>query len=145
MSSVLQRSYARDRQRYPTAVGCLMWWGLFAASLAGYLVFFFIMSLYKEELGPSQLCASANSSLCVPQNTILPVIAFAVLFVSQLYLIYLVEAPKRRNSLSQTYGMLVVSMVFLPLFGTIIGLYLLIRLARDPQSQRYYTPEPTNI
>jgi hypothetical protein len=140
MSSVFQRSYARDRERYPMAVGCLMWWGLFAASLAGYLVFFFIMSLYKEELGPSQLCAG-QSGLCVPQNTILPIVAFAILFVSQLYLIYLVEAPKRRYSLSRTYGMLVVSMVFLPLFGTVIGLYLVIRLARDPRAQRYYVPE----
>ncbi len=142
MSSVLQKSYARDRQRYPAAVGCLMWWGLFAASLAGYLLFFFIMSWYKEELGPSQLCAgSGSSALCVPQNTILPIVAFAILFLSQLYLIYLVEAPKRRNSLTATYGMLVVSMVFLPLFGTIIGLYLLLRLANDPASRRYYAVE----
>ena len=141
MSSLLQRSYARDRQRYPAAVGCLMWWGLFAASLGGFLVFFFIMSWYKEELGPSQLCAGGSSSLCVPQNTILPIVVFAALFVSQLYLVYLVEAPKRRDSLTRTYGMLVVSMVFLPLFGTVIGLYLLSRLARDPQSQRYYAAE----
>jgi len=138
--SVLQRSYARDRARYPTAVGCLMWWGLFAASLAGYLVFFFIMSLYKEELGPSQLCAGV-SGYCVPQNTILPIVAFAILFVSQLYMIYLVEVPKRRNRLGQTYGMLVISMIFLPIFGTVVGLYLLLRLARDPQAQRYYSPE----
>ncbi|HLY65804.1 MAG TPA: hypothetical protein VKU60_09745, partial [Chloroflexota bacterium] len=86
MSSALQRSYPRDRARYPTAVGCLMWWGLFAASLAGYLVFFFIMSLYKEELGPSQLCAGGKSGLCVPENTILPIVIFAILFVSQLYM-----------------------------------------------------------
>ena len=141
MSSLLQRSYARDRQRYPGAIGCLMWCGLFCASLAGYLVFFFIMSLYKEELGPSQLCAGGASGLCVPQNTLLPIVAFAILFVSQLYMIYLVETPKRRYSLSRTYGMLVVSMVFLPLFGTVIGLYLLLRMARDPMIQRYYTPE----
>lgn len=138
--SMLQRSYARDRQRYPTAVGCLMWWGLFTAALAGYLVFFFIMSLYKEELGPSQLCAG-KSGLCVPQNTILPIVVFAILFLSQLYMIYLVEAPKRRYSLTRTYGMLVVSMVFLPVFGTVVGLYLLIRLARDPAAQRYYMAE----
>ncbi len=141
MSSVLRRSYARDRQRYPAAVGCLMWWGLFAASLAGYLVFFWIMSLYKEELGPGQLCAGGAGSWCVPQNTILPIVAFAILFVSQLYMIYLVEAPRRRNRLGQTYGMLVLSMIFLPIFGTVIGLYLLVRLARDPQAQRYYAPE----
>lgn len=141
MSSVVQRSYPRDRARYPGAVGCLMWWGLFAASLSGYLVFFFIMSLYKEELGPSQLCATGGGSLCVPQNTIIPIVAFAILFVSQLYMVYLVEAPKRRNRLGQTYGMLAVSMIFLPLFGTVIGLYLLLRLARDPASQRYYAVE----
>jgi hypothetical protein len=139
--SVLQRPYARDRQRYPAAVGCLMWWGLFTASLAGYLLFFFIMSLFKEELGPGQLCVTAESSLCVPQNTVVPIIAFAILFISQMYMIYLVEARKRRNSLTQTYGMLAVSMVFLPLFGTVIGLYLLLRLARDPLVQRYYAPE----
>jgi hypothetical protein len=139
--SVLQRSYARDQQRYPGAVGCLMWWGLFAASLGGYLVFFFIMSLYKEELGPSQLCAGEGSSLCVPQNTILPIVIFAVLFVSQLYMIYLVEAPRRRNRLSQTYGMLAISMIFLPIFGTLVGLYLIIRLSRDAQVQRFYATE----
>jgi hypothetical protein len=139
--SVLQRSYARDQQRYPGAVGCLLWWGLFAASLAGYLVFFFIMSLYKEELGPSQLCASENSSLCIPQNTILPIVIFATLFISQLYMVYLVEAPKRRNRLGQTYGMLAISMIFLPVFGTIVGLYLIIRLSRDAQSQRFYATE----
>jgi hypothetical protein len=141
MSSMLQRSYARDRARYPSAVGCLMWWGLFSASLAGYLVFFFIMSLYKEELGPSQLCAIGGTAWCVPQNTILPIVAFAILFVSQLYMVYLVEAPKRRNRLSRTYGMLALSMIFLPLFGTVIGLYLLLRLARDPAAQRYYAVE----
>ena len=141
MSSVVQRSYARDRARYPGAVGCLMWWGLFSASLAGYLVFFFIMSLYKEELGPSQLCATGGGSFCVPQNTIVPIVAFAILFVSQLYMVYLVEAPKRRNRLGQTYGMLAISMIFLPLFGTIVGLYLLLRLSRDPASQRYYAEE----
>jgi hypothetical protein len=141
MSRVLQRSYARDRQRYPAAVGCLMWWGLFAACLAGYLVFFFVMSWYKEELGPSQLCAQSTSGLCVPQNTIMPIVAFAILFLSQLFMIYLVEAPKRRNSLSMTYGVLVVSMVFLPVFGTIVGLYLVLRLARDPATRRYYTVE----
>lgn len=141
MSSVVQRSYARDRARYPGAVGCLMWWGLFSASLAGYLVFFFIMSLYKEELGPSQLCATSGGSFCVPQNTIVPIVAFAILFVSQLYMVYLVEAPKRRNRLGQTYGMLAISMIFLPLFGTIVGLYLLLRLSRDPASQHYYAEE----
>lgn len=142
MSSMLQRNYARDRQRYPAAVGCLMWWGLFSASLAGYLVFFFAMSWYKEELGPSQLCAGSGSSAwCVPQNTILPIAVFAILFLSQLYMIYLVEAPKRRNSLTQTYGMLIVSMVFLPLFGTVIGLYLLLRLSKDAAAQRYYAVE----
>ena len=141
MSSILQRSYPRDRQRYPAAVGCLMWWGLFTASLAGYLVFFFIMSWYKEELGPSQLCAEASSGLCVPQNTILPIIVFAILFVSQLYMVYLVEAPKRGSSLSQTYGALVLSMVFLPVFGTVIGLYLLLRMRSDPAVQRYYAVE----
>lgn len=141
--SVLQRSYARDQQRYPGAVGCLMWWGLFSASLAGYLVFFFIMSLYKEELGPSQLCAGSGSSLCVPENTILPIVIFAILFVSQLYMVYMVEAPKRRNRLSQTYGMLAISMIFLPVFGTLIGLYLLIRLSHDPQAQRFYSTEGT--
>jgi hypothetical protein len=140
--SVIQRSYPRDRQRYPGAVGCLMWWGLFAASLSGYLVLFFIMSLYKEELGPSQLCAGGESAgWCIPQNTILPIVAFAILFVSQLYMVYLVEAPKRRNSLSQTYGLLALSMIFLPVFGTVIGLYLLLRLARDPAAQRYYAVE----
>src|SRR5579862_1576555 len=139
--SVLQRSYARDQQRYPGAVGCLMWWGLFSASLAGYLVFFFIMSWYKEELGPSQLCAGSGSSLCVPQNTILPIVIFAILFVSQLYMVYLVEAPGRRNRLGQTYGMLAISMIFLPVFGTLIGLYLVIRLSRDAQSQRFYGVE----
>jgi hypothetical protein len=66
---------------------------------------------------------------------------FAILFVSQLYMIYLVEAPKRRNRLSQTYGMLALSIIFLPIFGTVIGLYLLIRLARDPQCQRFYQTE----
>src|SRR5437868_3820257 len=116
-----------------------MWWGLFSASLAGYLVFFFAMSWYKEELGPSQLCAGASSFLCVGQNTIVPIIAFAVLFLSQLYMVYLVEAPKRRKSLTGTYGMLAISMILLPLFGTIVGLYLLLRLARDPAAQRYYT------
>jgi hypothetical protein len=141
MSRVLQRSYSRDRQRYPAAIGCLMWWGLFAASLAGYLVFFFIMSLYKEELGPSQLCAGGASGWCVPQNTLLPIVVFAILFLSQLYMVYLVEAPKRRYSLTRTYGMLAVSMIFLPLFGTVVGLYLLLRLARDPAAQRYYSPE----
>ena len=141
--SVLQRTYARDHQRYPGAVGCLMWWGLFSASLAGYLVFFFIMSLYKEELGPSQLCAEAGSGLCVPQNTILPIVVFAILFVSQLYMVYLVEAPQRRKRLSQTYGMLAISMIFLPLFGTVIGLYLIIRLSHDAQSQRFYGTEGT--
>ena len=60
MSSMLQRAYGRDRQRYPAAIGCLMWWGLFGACLAGYLVFFFIMSLFKEELGSSQLCAGSQ-------------------------------------------------------------------------------------
>jgi hypothetical protein len=143
VGSVLQRSYARDRQRYPAAVGCLMWWGLFTASLAGYLVFFFIMSLYKEELGPSQLCAGGASGWCVPQNTIVPIVVFALLFVSQLYMVYLVEAPKRRESLTRTYSMLVLSMIFLPIFGTVVGLYLLLRLRGDAAVQRYYTPEIT--
>jgi hypothetical protein len=120
-----------------------MWWGLFTASLAGYLVFFFGMSWYKEELGPSQLCAGESSSLCVPQNTILPIVIFAILFLSQLYMVYLVEAPRRRNRLSQTYGMLALSMIFLPIFGTVVGLYLLIRLSRDVQAQRYYATETT--
>jgi hypothetical protein len=68
-------------------------------------------------------------------------VVFAILFLSQLYMVYLVEAPKRRYSLTRTYGMLAVSMIFLPLFGTVVGLYLLLRLARDPAAQRYYTPE----
>jgi len=137
MSSVLRRSYSRDRTRYPQAIGCLMWWGLFAASLAGYLTFFFIMSWYKEELGPSQLCAGL-SGWCVPQNTILPIVVFAVLFVSQLYMVYLVEARKRAYSLRRTFGMLVVSMILLPVFGSLIGLYLIVRMARDPQTRAYY-------
>lgn len=145
MSSIMQRSYARDRVRYPQAIGCLMWWGLFAASMSGYLVFFFIMSLYKAELGPSQLCGIAGSSAwCVPENTIVPIVFFAILFVSQLYMVYLVEGRKRRNSLNQTYGMLVISMLFLPLFGTIVGLYLIVRMARDPQTQAYYAPDSGN-
>jgi len=141
MSSVLKRSYARDQARYPMAVGCLMWWGLFAAALAGFLMFFFIMSWYKAELGPSQLCGDGASPACVAINTITPIIGFAVLFVSQLYMIYLVEARKRAHSLGRTYAMLVIGMVLLPVFGTVIGLYLLFRLARDPAAQRYYAVE----
>ena len=141
MSSVLRRSYAQDRARYPMAVGCLMWWGLFAASLAGYLVFFFIMSWYKGELGPSQICGDNASAGCVAINTIVPIVGFAILFVSQLYLIYLVEARKAAHSLGATYAMLAIAMVLLPVFGTVIGLYLLLRLARDPAAQRYYAVE----
>ncbi|GEM_PF-3534340 len=140
--SVIQRAYPRDRQRYPSAIGCLMWWGLFGASLAGYLLFFFAMSWYKEELGPSQICAINSSPLCVPVNTILPMIIFGVLFLSQLYMIYLVEARKRSSSLGQTFGMLAISMLLLPVFGTIIGIYLLARMARDPTVRAYYTPNP---
>ncbi|MDE3077444.1 MAG: hypothetical protein KGJ86_18655 [Chloroflexota bacterium] len=135
--SAIQQAYARDRQRYPGAVGCLMWWGLFAACFAGYMTFFFIMSGYKKELGPGQLCE------CIDENTIIPLVAFAILFLSQLYMIYLVESRKRRSSLAQTYGLLVISMLFLPVFGTVVGLYLLIRMARDPQVQAYYSPEGT--
>jgi len=29
-------------------------------------------------------------------------------------------------------------MLFLPVFGTVVGLYLLVRMARDPQVQAYY-------
>ena len=72
---------------------------------------------------------------------ILPIVIFAILFVSQLYMIYLVEAPRRRNRLGQTYGLLALSMIFLPIFGTVVGLYLLIRLSRDPQAQHYYATE----
>ena len=135
MSSILQRDYVRDRERYPAAVGCLMWWGLFSACLAGYLVFFFIMSAYKKELGPAQICS------CLDGNTFVPILVFVILFLSQLYMIYLVEAPKRVYSLRRTYGMLVISMVFLPVFGTVIGLYLIIRLATDRATQAYYAAE----
>lgn len=144
MSSVLQRSYSRDRARYPQAIGCLMWWGLFTASLSGYLVFFFIMSLYKGELGPGQICGDAASIGCLATNTVVPIVAFAVLFVSQLYMVYLVEGRKRSNSLRRTYGMLVVSMILLPVFGTVVGLYLLIRMARDPHTHAYYSPDLEN-
>ncbi|MBV9121099.1 MAG: hypothetical protein JOZ39_10350 [Chloroflexi bacterium] len=138
MSSIVQRSYPRDRTRYPQAIGCLMWWGLFSASLAGYLVFFFIMSWYKGELGPGQLCAEGSGASCTGINVIIPIVVFAILFVSQLYMVYLVEGRKRSTSLSHTYGMLVISMLFLPVFGTVVGLYLLVRMARDPQVQAYY-------
>jgi hypothetical protein len=141
MSSMLQRSYARDQARYPMAVGCLMWWGLFAGALAGFLTFFFVMSWYKAELGPSQICGDNASIGCVALNTIVPIVGFAVLFVTQLYMIYLVEARKSAHSLGRTYAMLVISMVLLPVFGTVIGLYLLLRLARDPAAQRYYAVE----
>ncbi|MGH2519163.1 MAG: hypothetical protein ACRDF8_05115 [Chloroflexota bacterium] len=137
---MIQQSFPRDRQRYPGAVGCLMWWGLFSACIGGYLLFFFGMSLYKGELGPSQICTSATSALCVVQNTVLPIVIFGVLFISQLYMIFLVESRKSRSSLGQTYGMLVVSMIFLPVFGTVIGLYLIVRMARDPWVQAFYTP-----
>jgi hypothetical protein len=139
--SVIQRSYPRDRARYPAAVGCLMWWGLFSASLAGYLVFFFAMSWYKAELGPTQICGDEASMECTAINTIVPIIAFAILFLSQLYLVFLVESRNRRNRLGQTYGMLVISMILLPVFGTVIGLYLLLRLANDPAAQHYFTTE----
>ncbi len=56
-------------------------------------------------------------------------------------MIYLVESPKRRGSLGRTYGMLVISMLFLPVFGTVIGIYLLVRMARDPQVQTFYSAE----
>ncbi|HUZ76522.1 MAG TPA: hypothetical protein VMV93_02950 [Chloroflexota bacterium] len=138
--SVIQQSFPRDRQRYPGAVGCLMWWGLFSACIAGYLLFFFGMSLYKAELGPSQICTGAASPLCVVQNTVLPIVIFGLLFVSQLYMIFLVESRKSRSSLGRTYGMLVVSMIFLPVFGTVIGLYLIVRMARDPWVQAFYAP-----
>ena len=144
MSSVVQRSYTRDRARYPQAVGCLMWWGLFAASLAGYLVFFFSMSWYKGELGSGQLCPQGGLG-CVAQNVWLPIVAFGVLFVTQLYMVYLVESRKRRSSLGATYMMLVISMILLPLFGTVVGLYLLVRLASDPQTRAYYAPRASQV
>ena len=133
--SVVQRSFARDRQRYPSAVGCLMWWGLFAASFAGYMLFFFGMSAYKAELGPGQVCD------CVDINTVAPIVLFGILFVSQLYMIYLVESRKKKSSLGQSFGMLVISMLFLPIFGTVVGIYLLARMARDPQVHAFYSPE----
>jgi uncharacterized membrane protein len=135
--SVLQRSYPRDRARYPQAVGCLMWWGLFTASLSGYLLFFFAMSWYKGEIGSGQICTNDKIS-CIAQNVWVPIIAFGVLFISQLFMVYLVEARKRQSSLAATYSMLVVSMILLPVFGTIVGLYLLVRLANDPQTRAYY-------
>ncbi|MHB8618396.1 MAG: hypothetical protein ACYDAG_02305 [Chloroflexota bacterium] len=131
--SVIQRSFPRDRKRYPMAVGCLLWWGLFAACFGGYMTFFLIMSAYKKELGPAQICS------CIDQNTIVPLILFVILFLSQLYMIYLVDAPKRVNSMSRTVGMLVISMIFLPVFGTVVGLYLLFRF-RDPAVHAFYAP-----
>jgi len=121
-----------------------MWWGLFTASLAGYLVFFFIMSWYKGELGSGQLCAEAGLA-CVAQNVWLPIVCFGVLFVSQLYMVYLVESRKRRSSLGATYSMLVLSMILLPVFGTVVGLYLLVRLANDPQTRAYYSAEASEV
>ena len=140
MSSVVQRSYARDRVRYPQAVGCLMWWGLFTAGLSGYLLFFFCMSWYKQELGPANVCTNGLLS-CTLENVIVPIVVFGVLFITQLYMVYLVESRKRDSSLAQTFGLLVVGMILLPIFGTVIGLYLIVRLARDPQSRAYYTPQ----
>src|SRR5262249_11501922 len=88
--SVAQRSYPRDRARYPGAVGCLMWWALFTVCLSGYLVLFFAMSIYKAELGPAQACEPETAwfafwTVCADLSGFIPLVVSVVIFISHLY------------------------------------------------------------